>query len=56
MPEKEWDESEDYCPRCKQNWFDFEGNTHKGVNTLSDCDECGVCTECEHLSECSKAN
>ena len=54
--EKEWDEEESYCERCLQDWFDDEGNHIKGRKVLSDCEECGVCSECEHFIECSKAN
>ena len=44
------------CPRCSQDWFDDEGQHQYGTAIPSDCDECGVCENCEHLMECSKAN
>ena len=54
--EREYDEDEHrYCPRCFEDWIE-EDIEHKGTKVPSDCEECGVCSECEHLLECSKSN
>lgn len=47
---------ENYCPRCIEDWEDDDGVPHKGTEEVSACEECGVCIECEHLCDCSKAN
>lgn len=42
------------CPRCIEEHEDEEGNVKEGTRELSECKECGVCKDCEHLAECSK--
>lgn len=48
------DEDQDYCPRCIEDWDDEEGNAMKGLKVPSDCEVCGICTECEHLYGCKE--
>lgn len=45
-----------YCPRCIEAWEGGFTERHDGVEVPSECKECGVCKQCEHLLECSKAN
>lgn len=50
-------EDTEYCPRCIENWENPDtGEINKGTKEISDCKECGICSECEHLLECSKSN
>ncbi len=44
-----------YCPRCIED-YKIQGRTQKGTKVPSDCKECGVCKDCEHMLECSKNN
>lgn len=55
------DDCKQYCGRCIEDWYDYDTTSeedlyHKGIKVLSDCEECGVCKNCEHFLECSKAN
>jgi len=43
------------CPRCIEDWEDEDGEWHDGEYKEPHCKECGVCKDCEHLSECSKS-
>ena len=45
---------EQFCPRCIEPYTDDEGVHHDGEDKHSNCPECGVCEDCEHLSDCSK--
>lgn len=44
-----------YCPRCKEDWTDVK-KINKGALVESECKKCGVCKECEHLSDCINSN
>ena len=46
---------DEYCPRCIEDHTDDEGVERKGTLEKSDCEDCGVCKECEHLNDCNKA-
>lgn len=45
-----------YCPRCIEDWEDDDGKKHNGVKRVSVCPDCGVCKNCEHLSDCGEAH
>lgn len=46
----------EFCPRCIEDWENPDtGEIDKGTKEKSECPECGICEECEHLLECSKA-
>jgi hypothetical protein len=46
-------DKQDWCPRCIETYDDIEtGNRCVGTEVESDCDDCGVCFECEHMSDC----
>lgn len=47
---------QEHCPRCVEEWENEEGAFMAGEKRPSDCAECGVCVECEHLIDCSKSN
>ena len=51
------DKPEEFCPRCIEPYTDDEGVHHDGEDKHSNnnCPECGICEECEHLSDCSQA-
>lgn len=43
------------CPRCIEPYQDEEtGEERPGERKPSECQECGVCKDCEHMRECSK--
>ena len=44
-----------HCPRCIEDYTDDDGVEQKGTEELSNCNDCGVCKECEHLCDCSQA-
>lgn len=46
----------DLCPRCIEDWTDENQEEHKGTEEKSDCADCGVCHDCEHLSGCEWAD
>ena len=46
-----------YCPRCIEPYEDESkpssgGNLVAGTKVKSDCKDCGVCKNCEHLLMC----
>jgi len=45
-----------HCPRCIEDYKDEKGEWQEGKFKPAFCKECGVCKDCEHLSECSKSN
>ena len=49
------DKPEEFCPRCIEPYTDDEGVHHDGEDKHPNCPECGVCEDCEHLSDCSQA-
>jgi len=44
-----------FCPRCIEDYDGENGERIAGEEVPSCCKECGVCTECEHMCDCSKA-
>jgi hypothetical protein len=48
-------QQQNYCPRCIEDWENEEGEPMQGTLEPSDCEECGVCKECVHMCDCSKA-
>ena len=46
------DTEPNYCPRCIEDYSESDGEKVEGTKTLSDCDKCGVCKECEHMLDC----
>ena len=48
-----------YCPRCIEPYEDDSkpssgGNLVEGKKVESDCPECGVCKDCEHMADCKR--
>ena len=52
LPKKE---EESCCPRCIESYDGNDGKRVDGECKPQSCKECGVCKDCEHMSECSKA-
>ena len=51
-----WELVNSHCPRCILDYEDHDRQIRKGIKRKSECTECGVCRQCEHLIECSKSN
>lgn len=53
------EDSSNCCPRCIEDYEDYnEDNqliSYTGTKVISECKECGVCKDCEHLVECMKS-
>lgn len=47
-----------FCPRCVEDYDnpDDINKRLKGTEEPSDCAECGVCKDCEHLLDCKQLN
>ena len=50
---KDENENSDYCPRCIED-YEVDDVPCNGTKVPSDCMECGVCGECEHMYGCSQ--